>query len=232
MKKDSFEASIYLKPLMQAFKKAAKKEAAKGMKAYMLNQFEFYGIKTPERDAIVNGFLKTNRLQHHKELENVIRCMWSFKEREWQYAAIDVFKSHHLLWKKTSIKLIQYCLSTLSWWDTVDGIGSDWLPNYFSLYPEQVLPITHQWNISKNKWLQRSSILFQRSLKKNTNTQLLSKYILQHQSSKEFFIQKAIGWALREYSKTNPDWVLAFIAENRIAPLSKREAIKRIIQNK
>jgi len=228
MRKDSFEASIYLKPLMQAFKKAAKEEEARGMEAYMLNQFEFYGIKTPERDTIVKGFLKTNRLQNHTELESVMLCMWSYKEREWQYAAIDVFKSHHHLWKKTSIKLIQSCLSKLSWWDTVDGIGSDWLPKYFSLYPEQILPITKQWNLSKNKWLQRSSILFQRSYKKNTNTQLLTNYILQHQLSKEFFIQKAIGWALREYSKTNPEWVKSFVESQDLAALSKREALKRI----
>lgn len=232
MKKDSFEAYIYLKPLILAFEKAANEKEAKGMKAYMLNQFEFYGIKTPQRDALVKSFLKIYRIQQYNELEKVVKYMWSQKEREWQYAAIDLLASHITLWKASSIKLIQYCLINKSWWDTVDGIGSDWLTKYFTLYPEQILPVTKHWNVSKNIWLQRSSILFQRSYKKKTNTQLLSDYILQHQSSKEFFIQKAIGWALREYSKTNPEWVLAFIAEKKIAPLSKREAIRRIMLNK
>ncbi len=228
MKIDSFEPSVYLNPLKLAFKKAANKQNAIGMKAYMLNQFEFYGIKTPQRDAIVKAFLKINRIQNYTELGEVVKHMWSQKEREWQYAAIDIFRSHQLLWKNNAFQLIQYCLTHKSWWDTVDGIGSDWLPKYFSLFPKKQIPITSKWNQSNNIWLQRSSILFQRSYKKNTNTQLLSEYILQHQSSKAFFIQKAIGWALREYSKTNPEWVKSFVENQDLAPLSKREALKKI----
>ncbi|MBP7345442.1 MAG: hypothetical protein RL135_1747 [Bacteroidota bacterium] len=228
MKNDSFEPSVYLNPLKLAFKKAANKQNAIGMKAYMLNQFEFYGIKTPERDAIVTSFLKTNRIQEEPLLKEVVQYMWDREEREWQYAAIDVFKSHRLLWKSRSIQLIQYCLTHKSWWDTVDGIGSDWIPTYFLIFPEKQISVTQKWNRSNNMWLQRSCILFQRSYKKNTNIQLLSEYIQQHQLSKEFFIQKAIGWALREYSKTNPEWVKSFVESQNLAPLSKREALKKI----
>lgn len=222
------DAPIYLIPLKQAFEKAANEKEAKGMKAYMLNQFDFYGIKTPQRDAIVKAFLKINRIEKYIELEAVVKYMWSQKEREWQYAAIDLLASHFILWRASAINLIEYSLVHKSWWDAVDGIGSDWLPKYFSLFPEKQITITQKWNKSNNMWLQRSSILFQRSYKKNTNTQLLSDYILQHQSSKEFFIQKAIGWALREYSKTNPKWVITFVEQNKLASLSKREALKRI----
>ena len=228
MKNDSFEPSVYLNPLKLAFKKAANKQNAIGMKAYMLNQFEFYGIKTPERDAIVTSFLKTNRIQEEPLLKEVVQYMWDREEREWQYAAIDVFKSHRLLWKSRSIQLIQYCLTHKSWWDTVDGIGSDWIPTYFLIFPEKQISVTQKWNRSNNMWLQRSCILFQRSYNKNTNIQLLSEYIQQHQLSKEFFIQKAIGWALREYSKTNPEWVKSFVESQNLAPLSKREALKKI----
>ena len=217
-----------MNPLKLAFKKAANKQNAIGMKAYMLNQFEFYGIKTPERDAIVTSFLKTNRIQEEPLLKEVVQYMWDREEREWQYAAIDVFKSHRLLWKSRSIQLIQYCLTHKSWWDTVDGIGSDWIPTYFLIFPEKQISVTQKWNRSNNMWLQRSCILFQRSYKKNTNIQLLSEYIQQHQLSKEFFIQKAIGWALREYSKTNPEWVKSFVESQNLAPLSKREALKKI----
>ena len=228
MKNDSFEPSVYLNPLKLAFKKAANKQNAIGMKAYMLNQFEFYGIKTPERDAIVTSFLIINRIQEEPLLKEVVQYMWDREEREWQYAAIDVFKSHRLLWKSRSIQLIQYCLTHKSWWDTVDGIGSDWIPTYFLIFPEKQISVTQKWNRSNNMWLQRSCILFQRSYKKNTNIQLLSEYIQQHQLSKEFFIQKAIGWALREYSKTNPEWVKSFVESQNLAPLSKREALKKI----
>ena len=221
--------SKYLKELERLFIKAAKPQNSVGMKAYMLNQFDFFGIKTPERDAIVKSFLKTKTLSSHKELSEIIFKMWSFKEREWQYAAIDVFRYHHSLWELKSIDVIESCLTKKSWWDTVDGIGSNWIPNYFSLYPDQIISVTGKWNQSENIWLQRSSILFQRSYKSKTNTRLLKKYILNHKDAKEFFVQKAIGWALREYSKTDPDWVINFVAKNKIAPLSKREAIKRII---
>jgi 3-methyladenine DNA glycosylase AlkD len=108
----------------------------------------------------------------------------------------------------SSIKLIEYCLQQKSWWDSVDGIASDWLGPYFKLFPEQIVPVTSQWNKSKNMWLQRSSIMFQKAYKKDTDTTLLSRYILNCAHSKEFFIQKAIGWALREYSKTDPEWVI------------------------
>ena len=156
MKNDSFEPSVYLNPLKLAFKKAANKQNAIGMKAYMLNQFEFYGIKTPERDAIVTSFLKTNRIQEEPLLKEVVQYMWDREEREWQYAAIDVFKSHRLLWKSRSIQLIQYCLTHKSWWDTVDGIGSDWIPTYFLIFPEKQISVTQKWNRSNNMWLQRS----------------------------------------------------------------------------
>lgn len=224
----SFNAANYVKPLLKAFKAAANPENALGMKAYMLNQFEFYGIKTPQRDVLVKAFLKTEQIQQYNALEKTVKYMWSQEEREWQYAAIDLLASHIVLWRASTINLIEYCLTHKSWWDAVDGIGSDWLPKYFSLFSEQQIPITQKWNRSNNMWLQRSSILFQRSYKKNTNTQLLAEYILYHQSSKEFFIQKAIGWALREYSKTNPEWVKSFVESNDLAPLSKREALKRL----
>lgn len=218
----------YLNELKKLFSISANPEQRDGMKAYMLNQFDFYGIKTPERDKIVKAYIKANPLKTIEDVNGIARKMWAFKEREWQYAAIDVFRYHHPLWEEQVIDLIESCLTTKSWWDTVDGIGSDWIPVYFSSYPNQIIPVTERWNQSDNIWLQRSSILFQRSYKKNTNTYLLAKYILQHQLSKEFFIQKAIGWALREYSKTNPAWVKSFVESHDLAPLSKREALKKM----
>jgi len=224
--------SKYLVELKKSFELSANPANSVGMKAYMLNQFDFYGIKTPKRDEIVKSYIRANPLNTLKELNGIIAKMWAFKEREWQYAAIDVYKHHQLLWQENAIDLIESCLISKSWWDTVDGIGSDWIPVYFSLYPNQIGPVTNRWNQSDNIWLQRSSILFQRSLKTKTDKVLLKKYILSHKDAKDFFVQKAIGWALREYGKTNPEWVIDFIAKNKIAPLSKREAMKRIIRKK
>ncbi len=225
-------AAAYCKAMIHAFEKAANPKEAMGMKAYMLHQFEFLGIKAPIRDSIVFPFVKTNPILSTEELHAVVEHLWNLPYREYHYAAIDVFAKNHRLWNERSHQLIESCIVHQCWWDTVDGIASDWLSLYFKKFPAQIVPISSRWNRSKNIWLQRSSIMFQKSYKADTNTQLLSKYILHLKDSKEFFIQKAIGWALREYSKTNRDWVKVFVSKNELAPLSKREALKIINKKK
>lgn len=218
----------FIKPVYEKFIANADAANARAMKAYMLNQFDFFGIKTPLRDAIVKEQLKNNQLAGIADVEKLVKELWNMPERELQYFAIDVFKAHKKLWSASSIKLIEFCLTHKSWWDTVDGIGNDWLGPYFKLFPEQVILITSKWNGSKDIWLQRSSILFQKSYKKTTDTSLLASYIIHCKDHKDFFVRKAIGWALREYSKTNPDWVIAFLSKNQLSPLSVKEALKRI----
>jgi 3-methyladenine DNA glycosylase AlkD len=218
----------FIEPVYNAFQKNANAINAVEMKAYMLNKFEFFGIKTPIRDEIVKSYLKSHSLKQFSDLDQVVKELWEMRERELQYFAIDIFLSHKKLWSQSSIKLIEHCIVNKSWWDTVDGISSDWLGVYFNLFSEQTFLITSIWNKSSNIWLQRSSILFQKSYKKNTDTALLSSYILHLKDSKEFFIRKAIGWALREYSKTNQEWVVTFVENNKLSPLSEKEALKRI----
>lgn len=124
--------------------------------------------------------------------------------------------------------MMEFCLTHKSWWDSVDHIASEWLGSYFKQFPEKIAAVTGKWNRSDNIWLQRSSIMFQKSYKKDTDTVLLASYILHCKDSDEFFIRKAIGWALREYSKTDPGWVKKFVQQQALSPLSKREALKRI----
>jgi 3-methyladenine DNA glycosylase AlkD len=221
-------AAAYCKPLIQAFEKAANATEAIGMKAYMLHQFEFLGIKAPIRDSIVFPFIKNNPIVSADQLLEIVQYLWDLPYREYHYAAIDVFAKNHPLWNAKSYQLIESCITHQSWWDTVDGIASDWLHIYFKKFPAQIIPVTSKWNLSSNIWLQRSSILFQKKCKADMNTELLSKYILHLKDSAEFFIQKAIGWALREYSKTNPAWVTKFVSTHKLSPLSKREALKII----
>jgi len=123
---------------------------------------------------------------------------------------------------------MEYCIIHKSWWDSVDHIASECLTDYFKIFPEQIFPVTSTWNTSNNMWLQRSSIMFQKAFKQKTDTALLSQYIINRKDSKEFFIRKAIGWALREYSKTNPAWVKQFVKENKLHSLSEREALKNL----
>jgi 3-methyladenine DNA glycosylase AlkD len=219
---------VYLNSLHKKFKAASDAEKSEWMKGYMLHQFDFYGVQAVLRKEIGKTHHLQNQIKSSAELELIVKECFSLPQREFQYFAIQLFALHKKLWTVSSIKIMEYCLLQKSWWDSVDGIASDWLGPYFKMFPEQIVPITSKWNRSKNMWLQRSSIMFQKAFKKNTDTTLLSKYILHCASSKEFFIQKAIGWALREYGKTNPAWVKKFVKENQLAPLSVREALKNL----
>ena len=219
---------LYIIPIHKKFSQHSNLSNAAGMKAYLLNQFEFFGIKTPQRRALCKEHYKQYPVKDLKELEVIVKECFSYPQRELHYFGIELFAYHKKIWQPSSIKMMEYCLLQKSWWDSVDGMVSAWLGPYFKLFSEQTIAITSRWNLSKNMWLQRSSIIFQNAYKKDTNTTLLSKYILNCAGSKEFFIQKAIGWALREYSKTDPKWVSQFVKQNELAPLSKREALKRI----
>lgn len=216
--------------IVELYKQNANAEKAPGAKAYMLNQFEFFGIPAPQRSALDKTILKQHLIEDIKELEVVVKELWMMTEREYQYFAVALFAYYKKLWKPSSIKLMEYCITHKSWWDSVDNIASEWTGPFFKLFPQQKEKITEKWNQSSNMWLQRSSIMFQKAYKKDTDTALLTRYILNCKDSKEFFIQKAIGWALREYSKTNPQWVTKFVKQNKLAPLSTREAMKRIIK--
>lgn len=221
---------IYIVPVEKLFQKNAHKESALGAKAYMRHQFEFYGLKAEVRRNITNEYMKAI-LPAYKDLPSIVKELWNLPQREYQYFAIELIAAFKKQWDQEIINLIEYILLHKSWWDTVDHIASDLLGPYFILFPQQTIKITGRWNKSDNCWLQRSSIMFQKKYKLNTNTDLLSKYILRHTKSTEFFIQKAIGWALREYGKANPQWVLEFVQQNSMAPLSKREAIRAISKN-
>ncbi len=219
----------YLKPLEKIFKKHANKERAKGTKAYLLNQFEFYGIAMPVLRKLCKDFIKSNPLSSITDVEKIIKAAWQLPEREWQYFSIELLSHYKKQWRNSTIKLIEYCITHKSWWDSVDAIADAWAGEYFKLFPEQTINVTSTWNQSGNMWLQRSSLLFQKKYKQATDTKLLSKYIKHLKSSNEFFIRKAIGWTLREYAKTNSQWVKQFVESNSdLSPLSRREALKHL----
>jgi len=216
----------YIIPVASQFRLHADNEKAAGAKAYMRNQFEFYGLPTPLRRSITSAHIK-KELPPYAGLEAICKALYSFPQREFHYFAIELAGALKKQWKLPVIGLFEYLLVNNSWWDTVDHGASYLLGPYFQLYPDQVKKVTGKWNRSQNFWLVRSSIMFQKMYKEKTDTALLARYILAHTASREFFIQKAIGWALREYSKTDPAWVKNFVKHNQLAPLSVREALKR-----
>ena len=192
----------------------------------MKGQFEYYGIKSPVRKEIAKEFLKSNGYPASEELESIVKEAWSLPQREVQYFTMDMLGKLAKKGPYDRIELYEYLITHKSWWDTVDYIASNLVGVHFQKYPEQILPRTDLWMKSGNMWLQRTAILFQLKYKKDTDLNLLSEYIHQLRGSKEFFINKAIGWMLREYSKTDTDWVIKFVNNNELAPLSRREALK------
>jgi 3-methyladenine DNA glycosylase AlkD len=219
---------LSIQPLSQQLQTVANADKAAGAKAYMKNHFEFLGIGMPERRRICKAWIKETVLKDTTDLENLAKALWQMAEREYQYCAIELLAYHKKLWNENIISLFEYCITHKSWWDTVDFIATECLGPYFQMFPMHTASDTCRWNESDNMWLQRSSLLFQKNYKKNTDTALLSKYINHLSHSKEFFICKAIGWALREYAKTYPQWVAEFVRTHSRSPLSQREALKHI----
>lgn len=219
----------YIDHLTIVFQNHKDEAIAKGQKAYMREQFEFYGIKTPIRREIQKPFLDKLYLPQKDELKRIVQALWSKPQREFQLFAQELVFCYSNSMEKNDVKLFEYMATHKSWWDTVDFIATKLMGEYFKIYKEERNHYVEQWLASGNIWLQRCAILFQLKYKKDLDTQLLSYTITYLLGSKEFFINKAIGWILREYSKTNPEWVIDFVDKHsHLSPLSKREALKRL----
>lgn len=198
------------------------------MQAYMKNHFEFFGIKSPDRKEVFKAFIQEFKLPDDQEFENVIKTLWNHPMREAQYCAQELVDRKKWFKRESSIDLIEWMITNKSWWDSVDFIAAHLCGSYFRLFPQRIDEIIDRWNRSDHMWLVRSSILFQLKYKDKTNLDLQTALMTPHLYSKEFFIQKAIGWMLREISKTNPDYTRRFIQTYDLKPVSLREAKKYI----
>lgn len=217
----------YLKEIQKIFVANGNQLIAKGAKAYLLNQFEFYGIKTPLRRQLCKTFYKTHPIKDHTELSKLIKECFNEPQRELHYFAIELLGHHKKIWSIKTIPLIEWMITHQSWWDSVDSTNTHVISKFFLLHPEHIEACTSKWNQSSNKWLIRMSILFQLTYKTKTNTNLLSRYIENSQLHEDFFVRKAIGWALRAYAYTNKKWVVQFVkAHPLLNNLSKKEALK------
>ena len=200
-------------------------EQAQKMSKYMLNKFEYIGIKTPERREIFKNFFKEYKNEEKIDWEFVNKC-WENKYREFQYIAADYLKNMKDKLTRDDIPKLKQLILKKSWWDTIDNL--DMTIGALALKDSNVNKILLEWSIDENIWLRRIAIDHQLLRKEKTNTELLEKVLENNLEQAEFFINKSIGWALRDYSKTNPEWVKNFIEKNKekMAKLSIREASK------
>ena len=200
-------------------------EQAQKMSKYMLNKFEYIGIKTPERREIFKNFFKEYKNEEKIDWEFVNKC-WENKYREFQYITADYLKNMKDKLSIDDIPKFKRLILEKSWWDTIDNL--DMTIGALALKDSNVNKILLEWSLDENIWLRRIAIDHQLLRKEKTNTELLEKILKNNLGQAEFFINKAIGWALRNYSKTNPERVKNFIEENKekMAKLSIKEASK------
>ncbi len=201
-------------------------ESSKKMSAYMKDQFDFIGLKAPERRSLVRDYKKKYDYFTLDDLVKDSKVMWALDEREFQYIYLDFLKKNKNKLGQASIESIEFLITNKSWWDTVDLIAAHFVGELFKRYPNLIETYHKKWQNSNNIWLQRSLILFQLQYKEATDEGLLSQIISNNLNSDEFFINKAIGWALREYSKTNRAFVANFVENTNLSTLSQREASK------
>jgi 3-methyladenine DNA glycosylase AlkD len=219
----------FILALENAFKQNENPENAFAMAKYMKNNFSFFGIKTEERRRIFKEIWKENKEEVFADARRIALELYSKQERELQYCAIEILiKELKGNYKKDHIQLIEKLITTNSWWDSVDTIAKYILGEYLLEFPLETKNVIERFSNSTNMWLNRSAILFQLGYKQKTNIDFLFSECLKHSHSNEFFIQKAIGWALREYAKSNPEAVIEFVKSDNLKKLSSKEAMKNI----
>ncbi len=222
----SKETSEYISTLTEEFIQNADPLLAQKQEAYLRNQFKCFGITTQQRRTIQKPFLHKTTLPSRKELHDILYTLWNKKEREYHYFAQELLLKYLKTTGKEDIILYEHMITHNSWWDTVDLIANKLVGNYFILFPSEKEEHIDKWLCSNNIWLQRTTLLFQLKYKEKLDKTILTACIHHLLGSNEFFINKAIGWVLREYSRTNPTWVETFVSTTKLNALSEREALR------
>ncbi|MDN2480973.1 DNA alkylation repair protein [Vibrio agarivorans] len=217
---------IWNQQVISLLEPLANEENARHMKAYMRGQFEFFGIKSgPRREALKPLFSRSD-LPCVEHVPEVVQELWALPQREYQLVAIDLLIKQKKRLPESYLTNLEQLITTHSWWDTVDMLATHIASALFIQYPVQTSEYIQRWRESENIWLRRTALLYQLKFKADTDEALLFSLIKENQHDNEFFIQKAIGWVLREYSKTAPTSVINFIEEQGILGLARREALK------
>ena len=210
--------------LLAELKCHANPERAAPMAAYMKHSFDYLSIAKPQLAKICQPFFK-NAVAEEVDWRFIDQC-WASPWREMQYAALEYLKRVQAQLTPQDVPRLQRLITTQSWWDTADFL--DRIVGGIALRHPEVNAVLLDWSQSDNIWLRRVAIDHQLLRKAQTDTALLERILCNNLGQSAFFINKAIGWALRDYSKTNPQWVRAFIDKHRsrMAKLSIREASK------
>lgn len=218
--------SVLLGRLHDGFEEHRDPERAAGMSAYMRGQFPFLGIPTPQRRALSRTAVAGLPAPEERELAVVARRCWRRAEREYQYFACDYVGRHVSRCSPAFLGELRWLVTHKSWWDTVDALAHA-TGTLVQVHPSLVDEMD-RWVDDSDFWIARVALLHQLGARDRTDTDRLFAYCERRAGDTELFIRKAIGWALREYSKTDPDAVVRFVEDQGagLSPLSRREALE------
>ncbi len=200
---------------------------AKKMEDYLRNQFSMLGIKSPVRAEILKPINPTIKALDFKDKLDLCYRLWDMPEREYQYVALEILKKYFKKSPQSFLNDIHFFIVNKSWWDTVDIIASNPLGQLLKENSE-LQDQMDLWITDENMWIRRSALIFQLKYKENTDSERLFRYCKLCMHEQDFFIRKAIGWALRQYFKFSPELVIKFVDkhEGQLSELSKKEALK------
>ncbi len=207
------------------FEEHRNQEKALQMAKYMRNQFAFYGLQTPERKALYKDFLRNESKNKKIDWDFLDQC-YKDEHREFQYLVTDYLITMASFLTYDDVPKIFNYIKMKQWWDTIDQF--DRIIGNIGLSDHRIDALMLRWSKDKNFWVRRIAIDHQLTRKEKTNTELLEQILINNFGSDEFFINKAIGWSLRDYSKTNPNWVRSFLEkyQDKMHKLSIKEASK------
>jgi 3-methyladenine DNA glycosylase AlkD len=218
-----------MRRLGEAFRAEADPDAALDMRAYMRDQFPFLGIKGPRQKQLARQVLAGLPAPTERDLVATARSCWDQPEREYQYFACALLRRYAKVCSAGFLDQARSLILMKAWWDTVDTLAAHLAAALVSRHPSLVLTMD-QWSMERDLWLVRAALLHQLTYKRDTDAERLFRYCRAQAEHRDFFIRKAIGWALREYSRTDPVAVRAFVRDNAavLSPLSIRAALKNI----
>ena len=220
------------KELVAAFEQNANPKIAADQSAYMRNQYQFFGLKSPERKELARPFFKTFKKLDKKEALQVVTNCWKQPCRELHYVSQEMYFKHAkvCITEKSDIKFMEWLVTHNSWWDTIDFIAPRPMKYYFDKFPEERNKKVDEWIASDNIWLKRCALLIHLKKSEEVDLDYMFETILRLCGTGEFFIDKAIGWDLREHSKKFPNEIRKFIEANKdkLANLSIREGSKYV----
>ncbi|MBE8470868.1 DNA alkylation repair protein [Streptomyces justiciae] len=222
-------ADTVLERLTATYGAAADPARAEPMRAYMKDVAPFLGLTTPVRRALSRTVVEGMPRPDEADCTAVALRCWRLPEREYQYFAVDYLRRHARVLSSGFLPVARHLVSTVPWWDTVDLLAAHVVGALVAADPALKADMD-AWIVDDDLWIARTALLHQLRYKERTDTERLFTYCLHQSGRPDFFIRKAIGWALREYAKTDPEAVRGFLAreKGRFAPLSVREALKNI----